>query len=108
MLEVAIDKIVEKSKEFPNPKIIFVTWHPSKGLEQMFKAKFKQIRQKNHPHLKNDSLQVLSMSKICNKYNVKLVESGFKTWLSSWLWVNRQKVDLLNDLCKKLKGKKNI
>jgi hypothetical protein len=36
VLEVAIDKIVEKSEEFHNPKIIFVTWHPSKGLKQMF------------------------------------------------------------------------
>ena len=105
VLEVAIDNIIEKSKEFPNPKIIFVTWYPSKGLKQMFEAKFEQIRQKNHPHLENDSLQVLSLSEICNEYNVKPVQSGFKTWLSSWLWVNRQKVDLLNDLCKKLKGK---
>ena len=105
VLEVAIDKIVEKSKEFPNPKIISVTWHTSKGLKQMFEAKFEQIRQKNHLHLENDSLQVLALSEICNKYNVRPVKSGFKTWLSSWLWVNRQKVDLLNDLCKKLKGK---
>ena len=105
VLEVAIDNIVKKSEEFPNPKIIVVTWHPSKGLKQMFEAKFEQIRQKNHPHLENDSLQVLSLSEICNEYNVKPVQSGFKTWLSSWLWVNRQKVDLLNDLCKKLKGK---
>ena len=113
VLEVAIDKIIEKSEEFPNPrsKIIFVTWHPSKGLKQMFEAKFEQIRQKNgedHPHLmEEDSLQVLSLSEICTKYEIRPMpmQSGFKNWLSSWLWVNRQKVDLLNDLCKKLKGK---
>ena len=114
VLEVAIDNIIEKSEEFPNPKIIFVTWHPSKGLKQMFEAKFEQIRQKkggNHPHLmEEDSLQVLSLSEIYTKYQVKPMpsgvgQSGFKTWLSSWVWVNRRKVDLLNDLCKKLKGK---
>ena len=114
VLEVEIDNIIEKSEEFPNPKIIFVTWHPSKGLKQMFEAKFEQIRQKkggNHPRLmEEDSLQVLSLSEICTKYQVKpmqsgVAQSGFKTWLSSLVWVNRQKVDLLNDLCKKLKGK---
>ena len=82
-----------------------------KHLKQMFKAKFEQIRQKkgeNHPSLmEKDSLQVLSLSEICTKYEIRPMpmQSGFKNWLSSWLWVNRQKVDLLNDLCKKLKGK---
>ena len=36
-LECAIDKIIEKPTEFPNPKIIFCTWDESQELQRKFK-----------------------------------------------------------------------
>ena len=60
-LECAIDKIIEKTSEFPNPKIIFCTWDESQELQRKFKEKMEKIKSKNHPHIKEDSLQVVSL-----------------------------------------------
>ena len=45
-LEVAVDKIVEKSSEFQNAKIVFATWDTSQGLNEHIKAKFEKIKRK--------------------------------------------------------------
>ena len=95
-LEVAIDKIIEK---FKLPKIIFVTWDESKELKKQFEDKFRNI-QEVHPNLKEDNcLEVYTLEEICTKYQVEdeedyLIFSGKP----------RHKVDIINDLCKKLQG----
>ena len=60
-LECAIDKIIEKQNEFPNPKIIFCTWDESQELQRKFKEKMEKIKSQNYSHLKKDSLQVVSL-----------------------------------------------
>ena len=47
VLEVTIDQITEKYLEFPDPKIVFVTWDDSKGLKDIFTKKFEGIRKGN-------------------------------------------------------------
>ena len=60
-LECAIDKIIEKPTEFPNPKIIFCTWDESQELQRKFKEKMDKMKSQNYPHIKEDSLQVVSL-----------------------------------------------
>ena len=109
VLEVAIDKIVEKPDEFPSAKIVFVTWDESHELKQYFKEKFQRIKDQNHSHLnEHDSLEVFSLEEVCERYNVKPMQSRWNAWLSSWISCERTKVDVINDLCKKLKSKSNI
>ena len=104
-LEVAIDRIVQMPQKFPNAKIIFVTWHPSEGLKKFFEEKFDAIRNQKLSHLiDDDSLEVFSLKEICEKYQVKELKFDFKSRMSSYIGKNRQKVELLNELCKKLKG----
>ena len=104
-LECAIDKIIEKPTEFPNPKIILCTWDESQELQRKFKEKMEKIKSKNHPHLKEDSLQVVSLKDVCDQYQVKPMQSWQWSWLLSLFWLDRSKVDVLNDLCRKIKGK---
>ena len=86
VLEVAIDNIIEK---FKLPKIIFITWDESKELKKQFEDKFRNI-QEAHPNLKEDyCLAVYNLEEICDKYQVE---------------DKRNKVDIINDLCKKLQG----
>ena len=60
-LECAIEKIIEKPTEFPNPKIILCTWDESQELQGKFKQKMEKIKSQNYPHIKEDSLQVVSL-----------------------------------------------
>ena len=55
-----------------------------------------------------DSLEVSSLSKICSKYDIKPLQNGLGTWFASWIWTNTQKIELINDLCNKLKGTYNV
>ena len=107
-LEVAIDKIVENPAQFPNPKIVFVTWDDSKELEQMFKEKFQKIRDQNLPQFtSSDCLEVLSLSEACDKYGVDPMPNPTfwsKDRFLSFIFMKRTKPDLLNDLCLKLQG----
>ena len=104
VLEVAIQRIAEKSEEFPKPKIIFITWDKGKDLKNMFKEKFKTMREK-YSHLNNeDSLEVLSLEEACRKYNVKPLQSLTIAAVLPWIGLDRNKVDVLNDLCKNLQG----
>ena len=41
---------------------------------------------------------------VLEKYQVKELKFDFKSRMSSYVGKNRQKVELLNELCKKLKG----
>ena len=64
---MAIDKIVEKSKEFPNAKIVFLTHDRCYGLTKNFEEKFQKIKEGKHPHLsKDDSIVNMSTGKIDN------------------------------------------
>ena len=96
VLEVAIDNIIEK---FKLPKIFFVTWDESKELKKQIEDKFRNI-QEVHPNLKEDNcLEVYNLNEICAKYQVdhKIFDRyGAKT--------PRNKVDTINDLCKKIQG----
>ena len=108
-LEVAIDKIVENPAQFPHPKIVFVTWDDSLELKQMFEEKFKKIKDQNFPQFTSDSLEVLSLVEVCEKYGVEHMPNPMlfsKDWFLSCVpfFKNRTKPDLLNDLCQKLQG----
>ena len=74
--------------------------------------KFKKIKDQNYPHLNDhDSLEVFSLQEICAKYQVKCMQGLL---MQSWYWhfahflsvfgCDRSKVDVINDLCKNLKG----
>ena len=119
-LEVAIDKIVQKSEDMSEPKILFVTWDECSELADYFKAKFKKIKEKQYPNLsKDDSLEVLDLTEVCIKYGITSPYEQKTSPLQSlqrhtgiedkysFLDMRRRKrkVDFLNDLCKKLKGK---
>ena len=104
-LECAIDKIIEKPTEFPNPKMILCTWDESQELQRKFKEKMEKIKSQTYPHLNEDSLQVVSLKDVCDQYQVKPMQSWQWSWLRSWFWLDRSKVDILNDLCRKIKGK---
>ena len=104
-LECAIEKIIEKPTEFPNPKIFLCTWDESKELQGKFKQKMEKIKSQNYPHIKEDSLQVVSLKDVCAQYQVKAMQSWQWSWLLSWFGLDRSKVDILNDLCRKIKGK---
>ena len=109
-LEVAIDKIVENPAQFPNPKIVFVTWDDSLELKQSFEEKFQKIKDQNFPQFtSSDSLEVLSLVEVCDKYEVEHMPNPMlfsKDWFLSCVptFKNRTKPDLLNDLCQKLQG----
>jgi precorrin-4 methylase len=60
-IEKIIEKIIEKPTEFPNPKIIFCTWDESQELQGKFEEKMEKIKSQNYPHIKEDSLQVVSL-----------------------------------------------
>ena len=94
-LEVAIDKIVDDPAQFPHPKIVFITWDNSEYLKTMFEDKFEKI-QEEHPNLK-DCLKVYSLEEVCAEYQVKYLEVKYEI-------LPRDKVDVINDLCKKLIG----
>ena len=112
LLEVAIERIVGMSKQFPKAKIIFVTWNKAEELNHIMQEKFKKIKDQNYPHLNDhDSLEVFSLQEICAKYQVKCMQGLL---MQSWHWhfahflsvfnCDRSKVDVISDLCKKLKG----
>ena len=103
-IDVAIDKIVERPIEYDNPMILFVTWDQSEGLRKIFEDKFSRMRDQN-PHLKeNDCLEVSSLAEALKKFQVRPIQSEGWAWLSSLFGIDRTKVDVLNDLCGKLKG----
>ena len=103
-IEVAIDKIVERTTEYDSPMILFVTWDQSEGLRKIFEDKFSRMRDQN-PHLKeNDCLEVSSLAEALKKYQIRPLQSEGWAWLSSLFGIDRTKVDVLNDLCGKLKG----
>ena len=96
VLEVAIDNIIEK---FKLPKIIFVNWDESKDLKKQFEDKFKNI-QEAHPHLREDNcLEVYTLEEICSKYQVE--HEFFDRYGDKR---PKNKVDTINELCKKLQG----
>ena len=108
VLEVAIDKIVKNPAKFPLAKIVFITWDESHGLKQYFQEKFQKIKDQNLSHLgKPDSLQAFSLEEACTIYQVAPMQSRWWAWLSSWISMERTKVDIINDLCKKLQGECN-
>ena len=109
-LEVAIDKIVENPAQFPNPKIVLVTWDDSKELKEMFEEKCQKIRDKNLPQfISSDCLQVLSLSEACYKYGVDSMPDQriySKDWFLQLVCSSyRTKPELINDLSLKLQGK---
>ena len=106
VLEVAIDRIVDKPKPFSDAKVIFVTWNESKELKEILTKKFEKIKvEEQIPHLQEeDSLQVFNLQEVCAKYCVEPSQSGYLSWCSSFFCLDRSKVDVLNDLCKRLKG----
>ena len=106
VLEVAIDRIVDNPKPFSDAKVIFVTWNESKELKEILTKKFEKIKIKEQkPHLKDkDSLQVFNLQEVCAKYCVEPLQSGYLSWFSSFFYLDRTKVDVLNNLCKRLKG----
>ena len=96
VLEVAIDNIIEK---FKLPKIIFVNWDESKDLKKQFEDKFKNI-QEAHPHLREDNcLEIYTLEEICSKYQVD--HEFFDRYGDKR---PKNKVDTINELCKKLQG----
>ena len=105
VLEVALDKIVEDPENFPNPKIIFVTWDKSEELKEMFENKFVAIKNQYPQFDEDDCLEALSLEEVCAKYEVKpMGMSGWAQWFSSFIGQDRKKSNLLNDLCVKLQG----
>jgi hypothetical protein len=107
-LEVAIDKIVADPSQFPNPKIVFVTWDDSIELKQMFEEKFQKIRDQNLPQFtRSDCLEALFLTEACEKYGVDHTPNRndcSKDLFLSKIFMTRTKPDLLNDLCLKLQG----
>ena len=104
VLEVVIDRILENP--LSDAKIIFVTWNESKELKEIMTKKFEKIKVEGQiPHLQEeDSLQVFNLQEVCSKYCVEPLQSGYLSWFSSFFFLDRTKVDILNDICKKLRG----
>ena len=101
VLEVAIDNIIEK---FKLPKIFFVTWDESKELKKQIEDKFRNI-QEVHPNLKEDNcLEVYNLKEICARYQVGLPQMDQKIFDRYGTKTPRNKVDTINDLCKKIQG----
>ena len=108
VLEVAIDKIIKNPTKFPNAKIVFITWDESHDLKEFFQVKFQKIKEKNLCHLDQpDSLQVFSLKEACKTYQIEPMQSRWRAWLSSCMFSERTKVDVINDFCKKLQGEWN-
>ena len=96
VLEVAIDKIIEK---FKLPRILFVTWDKCKDLKNLFEIKFENI-QDAHTNLKEDNcFKAYTLDEICAKYQVA---HNFNDRYGDKR--PRNKVDTINELCKKLQG----
>ena len=104
VLEVVIDRILENP--LSDAKIIFVTWNESKELKEIMTKKFEKIKVEGQiPYLQEeDSLQVFNLQEVCSKYCVEPLQSGYLSWFSSFFFLDRTKVDILNDICKKLRG----
>ena len=104
VLEVVIDRIIEDP--LLDTKVIFVTWNESKELKEIMTKKFEKIKvEEQIPHLQEeDSLKVFNLQEVCTKYCVEPLQSGYMSWFSSFFLLDRSKVDVLNDLCKRLKG----
>ena len=100
VLEVVIDRLLENPHS--DAKIIFVTWNESKELKEIMTKKFEKFNVKEH--LQEDSLQVFNLQEVCSKYCVEPLQSGYLSWFSSFFFLDRSKVDILNDICKKLRG----
>ena len=65
----------------------------------MFVEKFEKLENK-----RNLSLEVFSLAEVCEQYGVRPLQSAGWAWLSSLFWLDRNKVDIINDLCKKMRG----
>ena len=96
VLEVAIDKIMER---YPCPKIVVLTWDTSLQLKNTYKEKFDKWRDSEQA---DASFEVLSLEEACTQYQVKPLQDLEVAWISSWFRLDRSKVDVINDLCKKI------
>ena len=84
VLEVAIDNIIEK---YSCPKIVVLTWDTSLQLKNRYKERFDKCRAPNQTDV---FFEVLSLEEAKNQYQVNF-------------W-DRSKVDVINNLCKKIQG----
>ena len=98
VLEVAIENIVKK---YPCPKIVVLTWDTSLQLKNLYEERFDKCRT---PNQTDNCFEVLSLEEACNQYLVKPLQDLGLAWFSSLFWLDRSKIDVINDLCKKLKG----
>ena len=98
VLEVAIENIVKK---YPCPKIVVLTWETSQQLKNLYEERFEKCRT---PNQTNNCFEVLSLEEACNQYLVEPLQDCGLAWFSSWFCLDRSKVDIINDLCKKLQG----
>ena len=98
VLEVAIDKIMER---YPCPKIVVLTWDTSLELKNMYNERFDKWRDSNQT---DACLDVLSLEEACTQYQVKPLQHPLVAWISSMFWLDRTKIDVINDLCKKIQG----
>ena len=96
VLEVAIDKIMER---YPCPKIVVLTWDTSLQLKNTYNEKFDKWRDSTQAEA---CFEVLSLEQACTQYQVKPLQSFKVAWISSCFWLDRSKVDVINDLCKKI------
>ena len=83
---------MKRSLEFTNPKIVFVTWDTCLELTQRFKIKFENIKRENPHFAQQGSMDVLTLKEVCKE--LKYVKHELNS-----------NVDILNNVCKKLKGK---
>ena len=84
VLEVAIDNIIEK---YSCPKIVVLTWDTSLQLKNRYKERFDKCRASNQTDV---CFEVLSLEEAKNQYQVNFLD--------------RSKVDVINNLCKKIQG----
>ena len=96
VLEVAIDKIMER---YPCPKIVVLTWDTSLQLKNTYNERFDKWRDSKQT---DACFEVLSLEEACTQYQVEPLQTTRIAWISSWFWLDRFKVDVINDLCKKI------
>jgi hypothetical protein len=99
LLEVACKRVVEDSAKFPEPKVVFITWHSGEELKQRFEEKFSELTL-NNTHMRKGSLEVMDIDQACSRYNMS---SPAWSWLSFFVpWYRTTKVQFLNQLCEKI------
>ena len=94
-LEMACRKaLLENSKRFPCPKMIFLIWDKCEELKKYFEEKFKKIMQQRPMLKRKRCIDVLDLEQACSKYGV--VISAGRT-------ICKSNIEVLNELCKRIR-----